>query len=157
MIFPCSSVSAGPTSALSAFPVEVFSPERMPSHAVLPIENREIHPTEGVKLIGNNLEVPWIYAPFIFAQVIDLQPFWNRTKKELIRKAMSVNFLRMRWRIACVAFAVSASSPNPATGLSIDKNLLSKTLGKSVNSNAQHTALTIPRLCDVVGVFAYGW
>ena len=157
MIFPCSSVAADSTSALSAVHVKIPSPKRMSSHAMLPVENREIHSAQGVKLIGNNLKVPWVYASFVFAQMVNLQALWDWAKEELIRKAMSVNFLRMRWRIACVAFAVSASSPNPATGLSIDKNLLSKTLGKSVNSNAQHTALTIPRLCDVVGVFAYGW
>jgi hypothetical protein len=144
-------------STLSTFHVKIPSPKRMTSQTMHAVQNRKIHSTQGVELIGNNLKVPWIYTPFVFAQMINLQVLWDWAKEELMRKAMGVFFLGVGDSITAISFSVTSCCPNPAPRLSIDKNLLSKTLWKSVNSNAKHTAPTIPPLRDVVGVFASGW
>jgi hypothetical protein len=155
MIFPCSSVTADPTAALSAFHVQIFSPERVTSHAMLSVKDREVHSAQRVHLSGDSFQMPWVYALFVFAQMVNLQVLWDWAKEELIRKAMGVFFLGVCNGISAVSSTVTSGDPEPATRLSIDKNLLSKTLRKSVNSNAKHTAPTIPHLRDVVGVFAY--
>jgi hypothetical protein len=148
-----SETTTNATSALSAFQVEVFAPKRMPSQAMHSVENGEIHSAYGIHLWRNSFKVQWIYASAICASMIYLKSLWNVTKEEFIRKAMGVDLFGMRQIVAAVSSAVTSCYPKPAAGFSIDRNLLSKTLRKSVNFNPQHTALMIAQYRLSWGIF----
>jgi hypothetical protein len=103
--------------------------------AMSPILNWKIHSAHCIYLPGSDFQMGWIYAPSISAKMVALKVIRNWSKKEFMRKTVSVFLAAVGYGISAISFSMTSRSPDPAAGTSLDGNLLSETRRQRVEVN----------------------